>query len=530
MLKWRAKKKRVENEVKKSKASLTGVENPMGEGSTLVTKTNLKGVITYANRNFANISEMPVEDLEGKAHSIIRHPDMPRSAFFDLWDTIKKGLPWRGMVVNRASSGNHYWVDANVSPIQKNGEVIGYMSVRRKPSREDVAAAESLYRDVREGKKTFPYSDQPRLSLRAKIWLICGFNVLAIIGSFIAGDYLVWSARLALALSVSGLSILFTAFILRALFRPLGQAIDWGYRIAAGDLTMPIQHNLNDETGALHKSMLAMLVNTAGIIGQMMDTAETLASSAGTLKESSEKLSAGSEETSIQSSTISSASTEMTQSLENISSSIEELSVTVRDVSDRANKAAALASQSSGHADQADAVVTKLGTSAAEISQVVEKISQIAGQTNLLSLNASIEAASAGEYGRGFAVVAREIKELARQSGEFSQTVKEQVEDIQKRVAETTSAIREIVKNFADVTNINNEIANSVEQQSQATKEVAGSIAQLTTAANEVSGNVAGIAETAEASSRDATHIAASAREVDDAAKDLHGIVRSFKI
>ena len=109
----------------------------MNAGTTLITKTDLNGRITYANDRFARISESAVHDLPGKAHSLIRHPAMPRSAFDDLWQTIQAGNPWRGVVVNRALSGNHYRIDANVAPCRENGKFVGYISVRRKA--DDIA-------------------------------------------------------------------------------------------------------------------------------------------------------------------------------------------------------------------------------------------------------------------------------------------------------------------------------------------------------------------------------------------------------
>ena len=122
----------------------------------IVTKTDLKGQITYANRAFIDISGFTENELIGVSHNIVRHPDMPPEAFADLWATLKAGRPWSGLVKNRNKAGDFYWVEAYVSPITENGETIGYMSVRNAPKREDVAAAEALYRDVRDKRRTLP--------------------------------------------------------------------------------------------------------------------------------------------------------------------------------------------------------------------------------------------------------------------------------------------------------------------------------------------------------------------------------------
>jgi PAS domain S-box-containing protein len=117
-------------------------------GSVLVSKTDTKGTITYANDAFVAISGYTREELIGTNHNIVRHPDMPPQAFKWLWDTLKLQRPWRGLVKNRCKNGDHYWVRATVAPVIEEKSVIGYVSVRRVPTREQVAAAETLYREL----------------------------------------------------------------------------------------------------------------------------------------------------------------------------------------------------------------------------------------------------------------------------------------------------------------------------------------------------------------------------------------------
>jgi aerotaxis receptor len=129
---------------------VTGHEQPFPKGKAVVSKTDLKGSITYANDAFVELSGYTREELVGKNHNMVRHPDMPPEAFADLWQTIKKNRPWRGTVKNRCKNGDHYWVDAMVVPIRENDETIGYMSVRKEPRREQVESAEALYRQIRD--------------------------------------------------------------------------------------------------------------------------------------------------------------------------------------------------------------------------------------------------------------------------------------------------------------------------------------------------------------------------------------------
>jgi len=123
-------------------------EVPFPAGAVLISKTDTKGIITYANDAFVAISGYSREELIGKNHNVVRHPDMPPSAFKWLWDTLKEERPWRGMVKNRCKNGDHYWVRATVAPIVESGKISGYVSVRKAPTRNQIAETEVLYRQM----------------------------------------------------------------------------------------------------------------------------------------------------------------------------------------------------------------------------------------------------------------------------------------------------------------------------------------------------------------------------------------------
>ncbi|MDP2792495.1 MAG: methyl-accepting chemotaxis protein [Sulfurisoma sp.] len=118
----------------------------------IVSKTDLKGQITYINRDFLEVSGFLESELLGQPHNIVRHPDMPIEAYVDLWRTLKAGRPWIGLVKNRCKNGDFYWVEAHATPIREAGQVVGYMSVRRKPARAQIDATEQVYRLFREKK------------------------------------------------------------------------------------------------------------------------------------------------------------------------------------------------------------------------------------------------------------------------------------------------------------------------------------------------------------------------------------------
>ena len=127
------------------------------EDSVLISRTDPKGIITYASPDFLSISGYEEAELLKKPHNIIRHPDMPSQVFKELWSTIKTGHVWTGIVKNRSKSGDYYWVDATITPLKESNQIIGYVSVRKNPSRQDIKRAESLYASMHNtsGKKNF---------------------------------------------------------------------------------------------------------------------------------------------------------------------------------------------------------------------------------------------------------------------------------------------------------------------------------------------------------------------------------------
>ncbi|MCE1239783.1 MAG: methyl-accepting chemotaxis protein [Azonexaceae bacterium] len=142
----------------------------------LVSRTDLKGIITYANDAFVEISGFSREELIGKNHNLVRHPDMPEAAFGDLWKTVKSGLPWRGLVKNRCKNGDFYWVEAFVVPLKKDGRITGYMSVRTPAPADKRSAAEAAYKAAGQ-KGSLPTTGRRMLGLRARLWGAIGVMV-----------------------------------------------------------------------------------------------------------------------------------------------------------------------------------------------------------------------------------------------------------------------------------------------------------------------------------------------------------------
>ena len=133
----------------KLKVIPTQRETVLADNDLIVSKTDLSGKITYANRTFMRISQLNENELLGVQHNVIRHPDMPRAAFKTLWDTIVTGTEFFAYVKNICKDGGFYWVLANVTPdLDNNGKLMGYFSVRRKPSRQSIAVVSSIYQQM----------------------------------------------------------------------------------------------------------------------------------------------------------------------------------------------------------------------------------------------------------------------------------------------------------------------------------------------------------------------------------------------
>ncbi len=140
----------------------------LANDTTLMSTTDLQSYITHANDDFVEVSGYSIQELTGSPHNMVRHPDMPKAAFADMWYTLKQGEPWTGIVKNRCKNGDHYWVRANVAPMVRGGKITGYMSIRTKASAQEIAAVEPLYKALREGRK--PRRLFKGLALRNGLW------------------------------------------------------------------------------------------------------------------------------------------------------------------------------------------------------------------------------------------------------------------------------------------------------------------------------------------------------------------------
>lgn len=279
---------------------VTDNEVVMQDGRPIVTRTNLKGVITYANRAFIEISGFSESELLNKNHNMVRHPDMPPEAFQDLWDTVRDGRPWVGMVKNRCKNGDFYWVEAHVTPIFEHGQPSGYLSVRRKPSRKQIEAADELYASIRcgeaalEEKRGWSLSrhwDSFVLTTKLKIQLAAMMAVFVIVDieSWFAGASSSEMLVLGGAFVVAGaLAFNMVRWLLSTVVSPLAEMRTRLEEIAEGNFEGPIEIKGVGEIGRLQRRLKSMQIK----LGFDVDEAREMAGDAGRIKQALDNVNA----------------------------------------------------------------------------------------------------------------------------------------------------------------------------------------------------------------------------------------------
>jgi methyl-accepting chemotaxis protein len=315
------------------------------------------------------------------------------------------------------------------------------------------------------------------------------------------------------------------------LVKPLRTAAEALKDIAEGegDLTKRLDVTGEDEVGEMAKWFNVFMDKIEGIIRNLGGTSLEVVTFSEQLQSSSHELSSGAEEGSAQATDASAAGEQVSANMQSVAASVEELTASIREIAENAQEAATVGNEAAQMADAAGTTVSTLGQSSREIGEIIQSIMAIAEQTNLLALNATIEAARAGDAGKGFNVVANEVKELALQSSELSDSIRGKVEAIQSQTQSTVGSIEEIAKIIDRVQHYTTTIAGAVQEQSSATNEISNNLSEASRGVSVIAERIASVAEASNATAREADSTRTVSESVGKVANDLQSLVNQFK-
>ena len=453
---------------------------------TLMSMTDTQSYVTYANSAFIQVSGFERDEIIGKPHNLVRHPDMPKEAFADMWRTLKEGQSWSALVKNRRKNGDHYWVRANATPVHRNNQLVGYMSVRTKPSRHEIEAAEVLYRDMREGRagnrKLFK-GILVRTGVMRWASILQTASVTWRLGAAaMASAGVVAAVSLAAGLSAGALGIVAGTATTAALANflwlraqvavPLATVLRVAQSAAMGSLESNVSLNRVDEIGMLLRAVNQSALNLRSLVDDVSAQTQGMHIACSEISSGNDDLSVRTEQTA--------------SSLEETSASMEELGATVKQNAENASQANQLAASASVVAVRCGDVVNQvvetmqgINESSRRIGDIISVIDGIAFQTNILALNAAVEAARAGEQGRGFAVVATEVRSLAGRSAEAAKQIRALISASVARVEEGSVLADKAGATMTEVVGSINRVASIVGEISLASAEQSSGVAQV---------------------------------------------------
>lgn len=475
---------------------VTNEEYILPEGEVIITRTDTRGRIVYANQAFLDSCQFSIEECLGQQHNLVRHPDMPSAAFEDLWRTIRAGKAWTAVVKNRRKHGGFYWVRANVTPILENERIVGYMSVRVRPTRQEITAADALYRAMRLGKaphiRLFEgevtstrlwgrIRSASRISIATGSYLI-SLGLIAMMSATAGlalwgGQYAAW-AWLPAALG-SLLTVTNALYIVGSISKPMRDASDTAMRIIGGDFNITFASSSDKETNRFIQLMNQLNAKLTGVLKDTRMSIDGVIAGTNQIAQANEELST--------------RASNHAAGLEKTAKSMETLTTTVQENADNATQANQLTQQASQVTQRGrDVVLQVAGTmqdievASRRIGDILGIIDSIAFQTNLLALNAAVEAARAGDQGRGFAVVAQEVRALAQRSSAASKEIKTLIDDSLQRVeagtrlaADAGTTMQEVVSSVRHVSDIMEEIMSASRDQSTGIGQINLAIADM---------------------------------------------------
>jgi len=489
----------------KTSPTNTNIEQQFSANQILLSTTDLKGRVTYANNDFCQIAGYSADELIGHGHNIVRHSNMPKAAFEDLWSTIKTGQSWMGPVKNSCKNGDHYWVNAYVTPIKdKQGKTFEYQSVRTKLDETVKARAEKTYQQINSNQASFLQkigTIDITLYVQHLLLLIC----LCITASIFTTSVSWFTFTPILILT------LFTWFLLSRWRIGYKKVIAKAEEVFDNPLMSYIYSGSTDKLGHINLALNMRKSELNAIIGRVTDLSHNVNNIAQETANNGSHIAQMLDE---QNQEVEQVATAMSQ----MSSAINEVSNSVTGASDASNQGKDLSKigvkavnktvdsvQSlSSQLTSVETVIGKLAEGRHDIAAISDEISSIADQTNLLALNAAIEAARAGEQGRGFAVVAEEVRALAQRTQQSTEEISKTLASLNQESLQAIEAINDgvtLVEQCVDFAKNTGQsllhIDNEVDKIAAINYQVATSVEEQSVVAEQVNGNTNNIKEIA---------------------------------
>ena len=450
---------------------VTQQNTPLADDTTLMSTTDLQSYITHANDTFVQVSGYTLQELQGQPHNMVRHPDMPKAAFADMWFTLKKGEPWSGIVKNRRKNGDHYWVRANAVPMVREGKISGYMSIRTRATDEEIAAVEPLYKALNAG----------RTGKRIHKGLVVRKGWLGKLPSL----PLRWRAR-------GVMTLMF--ILLAAMLWFLNRSDELGLTLrAVGQLGLMCRWLINDVSSQ---------------VSSVRNGSETLAKGTDELNEHTQQTVDNVQQT--------------VATMNQMAASVKQNSATAS----AADKLSITASNAAVQGGEAMTTVIKtmddIADSTQRIGTITSLINDIAFQTNILALNAAVEAARAGEQGKGFAVVAGEVRHLASRSANAANDIRKLIDASADKVQSGSQQVHAAGRTMEDIVAQVKNVTQLIAQISHSTLEQADGLSSLTRAVDELNLITQKNAELVEESAQVSAMVKHRASRLEDAVTVLH--------
>ncbi|MEB0952262.1 methyl-accepting chemotaxis protein [Citrobacter sedlakii] len=500
---------------------VTQQNTPLDDDTTLMSTTDLHSYITHANDTFVTVSGYSLNELLAQPHNLVRHPDMPKAAFADMWYTLKQGEPWSGIVKNRCKNGDHYWVRANAVPMVRGGQVTGYMSIRTRATEEEIAAVEPLYQALNENRcarrihkglvvRKGWLGKLPSLPLR---WRVRGVMTLLFV-LVAAGLYASDASALAYLMSALALAagtVIFEGQIVRPIENVAKQAL----KVATGERNSVMHLNRSDELG--------LTLRAVGQLGLMCRwLINDVSSQVSSVRNGSETLAKGNDD----------LNKHTRQTVDNVQQTVatmNQMAASVKQNSETASAADKLSSAASSAATQGgeamDTVIKTMddiANSTQRIGTITTLINDIAFQTNILALNAAVEAARAGEQGKGFAVVAGEVRHLASRSASAANDIRKLIDASADKVQSGSQQVHAAGRTIDNIVSQVQNVTQLIAQISHATSEQADGLSSLTRAVDELNHITQKNAELVEESAQVSAMVKHRASRLEDAVTVLH--------